>query len=294
MPERSERGHAIITAVQHVRGMRGGAQSHLMRCSNNKFYVVKFRNNPQGVRILANEFIFSHLAKALGLSVPSPAIVEVSEWLIHQSPELHIRIPPKYVMPCDFGLQYGSEYATDLLKGRVVDWLPSEMLMRTRNRTQFAGMLVLDKWACNVDSRQTVFWRRCTQRRYTACFIDHGFCFGVGDWDFRDTPMLGAYLHNEVYRDVTGWDSFDPWLSALERLDETLIWNAVSSTPPTWYLSDWSSLERLAETLILRRGKVRELIVQFRDLPRHPFPRWGQYTEHSGRQLRTVASTGAQ
>lgn len=73
MPERSELGHAIVTAVQHIRPMRGGAQSHLMRCSNNKFYVVKFRNNPQGVRILANEFVFSHLAKLLGLSVPSPA-----------------------------------------------------------------------------------------------------------------------------------------------------------------------------------------------------------------------------
>jgi hypothetical protein len=294
VPEKSEPGHVIVTAVQHVRSMRGGAQSHLMRCSNNKFYVVKFRNNPQGVRILANEFVFSNLAKMLGLSVPCPAIVEVSELLVQHSPSLNIRIPPNSTMPCDSGLQYGSEYAIDPLKGSVTDWLSSEMLMRTRNRSEFAGMFVLDKWACNLDSRQTVFWRRSIERKYSACFIDHGYCFGAEDWNFRDEPLRGAYSKNEVYGDITGWDSFDPWLSELERLDETFIWNAVSSTPPIWYLSDWSSIERLAETLILRRGKVRQLIEQFRDLPRHPFPRWGQDTEPNGRQLRTAASMGAE
>lgn len=292
MPERSELGHVVVTAVQHIRSMRGGSQSQLMRCSNNKFYVVKFRNNPQGVRILANEFIFSHLAKLLGLSVPSPAIVEVSEWLVQHSPKLNILIPPNSIMPCDSGLQYGSEYAINPFKGRIVDWLPSEMLMRTRNLSEFSGMFVLDKWACNLDGRQAVFWRLSVERKYSACFIDHGWCFGAGDWDFRNHPLRGVYMKDQVYGDITGWQSFEPWLSELERFDEAFIWNAVSSTPPIWYSSDWSSLERLAETLILRRHKVRQLIEQFRDLPRHPFPRWGQ--KDTARQIGGASSIGAE
>ena len=32
-----------IQAVQHIRRMRGGAQSHLMRCADGNFYVVKFQ-----------------------------------------------------------------------------------------------------------------------------------------------------------------------------------------------------------------------------------------------------------
>ncbi len=36
-------------AVQHIRRMRGGAQSHLMRCADSNYYVVKFQNNPQPV-----------------------------------------------------------------------------------------------------------------------------------------------------------------------------------------------------------------------------------------------------
>ena len=51
-----------LTAVEHMRRMRGGAQSHLMRCNDERYYVVKFRNNPQGPRILANEMLASHLA----------------------------------------------------------------------------------------------------------------------------------------------------------------------------------------------------------------------------------------
>ena len=46
-----------VVAVQHVRRMRGGAQSHLMRCADGNFYVVKFQDNPQHTRVLANEML---------------------------------------------------------------------------------------------------------------------------------------------------------------------------------------------------------------------------------------------
>ena len=60
-----------VTAVQHVRRMRGGAQGHLMRCSDGKFYVVKFRNNPQHLRVLANELLATRLAEGAELPVPT-------------------------------------------------------------------------------------------------------------------------------------------------------------------------------------------------------------------------------
>src|SRR5947209_6336789 len=37
--------------------MRGGAQGHLMRCDNGKFYVVMFMNNPQHLRVLVIEML---------------------------------------------------------------------------------------------------------------------------------------------------------------------------------------------------------------------------------------------
>jgi len=38
-----------------------------MRCDDGHYYVVKFQNNPQGARILANEMLAGRLALALGL-----------------------------------------------------------------------------------------------------------------------------------------------------------------------------------------------------------------------------------
>ncbi len=33
-----------VCAVQHIRRMRGGSQSHLLRASDENYYVTKFQN----------------------------------------------------------------------------------------------------------------------------------------------------------------------------------------------------------------------------------------------------------
>src|SRR6201996_7627843 len=79
-----------VMAIQQIRRMRGGAQSHLMLASDGNLYVVKFRNNPQHVRVLANELLATRLAAAIGLSVPHSEVIEVTEWLIRNTPDLHM------------------------------------------------------------------------------------------------------------------------------------------------------------------------------------------------------------
>ena len=76
-----------IQAVQHIRRMRGGAQSHLMRCSEGNFYVVKVSEQPTHTRVLANDWLGTCLAALVSLSVSTPAI-EVHPWLIKQTPDL--------------------------------------------------------------------------------------------------------------------------------------------------------------------------------------------------------------
>ena len=62
--------------------MRGGSQSHLLRASDGGFYVTKFSNNPQHIRVLANEMMASLLGRWLGLPMPEVAVIDVSDWLI--------------------------------------------------------------------------------------------------------------------------------------------------------------------------------------------------------------------
>jgi hypothetical protein len=262
-----------VTAVQQIRRMRGGAQSHLMLASDGHLYVVKFQNNPQHPRVLANELLATRLAEAVGLSVPATEVVEVSEWLIENTPELHMDLGRERER-CRGGLQFGSRYVGGLMPGQVMDYLPEEQLGEVRNLAEFAGMLAIDKWTCNSNGRQAVFHRKPREKRYTATFVDQGHCFHAGDWKFVDTPLRGVYARNRVYADVTGWKSFAPWLDRVEKLEPEAVWRVAEGVPPQWYGGDLREMERLVAALLDRRGRIREWIVQFRESSRVPFPKW--------------------
>jgi hypothetical protein len=260
-------------AIQHIRRMRGGAQAHLMRCSDGHFYVVKFRNNPQHLRVLANEMLASRLAHLIGLPVPEGEVVEVDEWLIEHTPELSIQLAHSTIR-CQAGLQFGSRYVVNPLEGQVFDYLPVEVLGLVRNIATFAGVLALDKWTGNADGRQAAFWKRKREKMYTASFIDQGYCFNAGKWTFADYPLRGVYARNEVYEGVLGWNSFEPWLSNVETIPDAIVWGVAEIIPPEWYGNDWHELEILVVALLSRRSIVRRLIEDFRQSPRRPFPQW--------------------
>jgi hypothetical protein len=57
----------MLRAMEQIRRMRGGPQSHLMRCSDGNYYVVKFQNHPQRRRILVNALLGTRLAGRMGL-----------------------------------------------------------------------------------------------------------------------------------------------------------------------------------------------------------------------------------
>ncbi len=263
-----------VLAVQQIRRMRGGAQGQLMLGADGQVYVVKFQNNPQHTRVLANELVASRLAAAAGLTVPRAELVEVSSWLIENTPELEIDLG-KSRERCRPGLHFGSHFAGGLMPGQVVDYLAEEQLAEVKNLEEFAGVLALDKWTANANGRQAVFTRRQRERRYKAVFIDFGYCFHAGNWTFEDAPLRGVYYRNDVYRNVTGWESFEPWLKRFETMPAETVWSAANEVPPEWYGGDLADMEALVEKLLARRSRIRELIEAFRDSDRKPFPNWG-------------------
>ena len=148
------------------------------------------------------------------------------------------------------------------------------MLAKVRNVSDFARVVVLDKWTANCDGRQAVFSKRAKQRRYTATFIDQGYCFNAGEWTFPDSPLRGVYARNCVYQHETGWESFEPALTRAEQADPVDLWRCAESIPPDWYGHDHDALQGLVETLYQRRLKIRDLITAFRESSRQPFPNW--------------------
>jgi hypothetical protein len=264
-----------VLAVQQIRRMRGGAQGHLMLGADGNAYVVKFQNNPQHLRVLVNELMATKLAAAIGLTAPACDVVEVTEWLVENTADLDVDFGSRRER-CRAGHCFGSRLVGGLMPGHLADYLPEEQLSEVRNLEEFAGVLALDKWTCNTNGRQAVFSRKQREKKYTATFIDYGYCFNAGEWVFRDSPLRGVYARNTVYIGVTGWENFEPWLSRIEELKPETIWAIAETVPPEWYDGDVSGFEGLVEQLLKRRSRVRELIEGFRESSREPFPHWGR------------------
>jgi hypothetical protein len=257
----------VITAVAHISQVRGGSQARVMLADDGNRYVVKFQGNPQCTRVLANDYLACRMARMIGLSVPEPVLIQVDEKTI-QEQQITFTLAGR-VVPVRPGLQFGSEVVT----GEVWDWPSGSMLGRVRNLMEFAGLLAFDKWTGNADGRQVVFHKEMRERKYTASFIDFGYCFNAGEWGFADAPLRGVYGLNDVYERIEAWDDFAPWLQRIETFPEKQLRSIADEIPGEWY-GERYELQRLLDCLLARRSIVRHLIEDFRTSSRNPFPNW--------------------
>jgi hypothetical protein len=285
-------------AVEYIRRMRGGSQSELLRCADGAYYVVKFQNNLQGIRVLANDLLGTLLAKQLGLPTSEPAIVVVSEALIRNSDGMYIELKSSHAR-CRSGTCFGSRYPShkDLSGSSILDvtwdFVPSAEMHALENLADFAGMLVFDKWTGNTDSRQAIYNREENHPHYRATMIDQGNCFNGGKWSFPDAPMGGRYYGYSPYAGYRGFDAFEPWLGRLEHdVNESVLLKAGQEIPQEWYEQNASAFSRLLERLDHRRKGVRDLLWKLVKASPQSFPNWSQCPV--GQKMRVAQMTMAE
>jgi hypothetical protein len=262
--------------VEFVRRMRGASQPCLLRCDDGACYVVKFKNNPQHARVLANEMLASRLAELVGLPVATPAFVEVSRHLIAGSPLLTLEAGDHRETFAP-GVQFGSRFPGIPNRTLVADFLPDRLLRRVQNLDAiFLGAFVFDKWTCNCDGRQMIFHRPADREElpYSVAMIDQGFCFNDGDWTFRDSPMRAIYPRRLVYEKVRGLESFEPLLSRIENLELDELESCTKGIPTEWCEPEPGQLVRLVEILYDRRRTLRQAIIDAKRSVLDPFPNW--------------------
>lgn len=268
-----------VGATEMIRRLRGGSQPMLMRCRDSEYYIVKFKNNPQGLRVLFNDFLGSQLAMALGLPVATAAIVDVTERLIELTPEMRIEHERGWVR-CKAGACFGSRYS-NFAKTKTSfpslyhDFIAQGQYKNLQNCHDFLGMLVFDKWTGNTDNRQVVFFRSDPQLPFSVSMIDQGMCFNGDSWSFPDHPRKSLYAMKDVYEIVTGLGSFEPWLNKLENeITGDLIAKIASQIPAEWYSNDKVALKILVETLDNRRRLTRSLLLKAWKSNIGVFPNW--------------------
>lgn len=147
-----------VVARQAVRRMGGRANAHLMLGEDDRYYIVKFRNNPQHSRILVNELVSYVPLEQLHLPVPPWDIVDVRRELIEATAELTMNVGWR-VRQCEARLHFGSSFPDDPTRRAVYDYLPLSLLRLVFNVGSFSGMLAFDNWASNANGRQAIFFR---------------------------------------------------------------------------------------------------------------------------------------
>jgi len=264
--------------------MRGGAQSHLLETHGGEFYVVKFQNNPQHRRILVNEWVSSVLLDYLQISVPSTALIHITEEFLRENPEVSLSLGTRSIA-VQPGWHFGSRFPGDPARIAVYDFLPDALLSQVNNLFEFAAILVFDKWAGNADGRQCVFFRARVQDwsatgtgpskvGFLAWMIDHGYIFNGPGWDYINSPVQGLYPRKTVYAQIRSLDDFQPWLDRVVHFPEEVIDRAYKQIPPEWIDGEEEEFERVLEKLMDRRKRVPDLIAETRHLKTNPFPNW--------------------
>jgi hypothetical protein len=233
--------------VEHVRALRGGSQPRLMRASDGHLYVVKFQDNPQGSRVLANELLASRLAQQLGLPVPQAEILELSPNLA-EAMQFETPTGSRSISP---GLQVGLRLVISPLDGRIYDLLPQVYAAQIRNKEHFAGIKLFDLWTCNRDARQAVYWKRSQQKKFTVTFIDNGHCFGGPEWKFPASITADT---------LPSAEDGSYWLAKLDSLLPNFMSQLADEIPPEWYGNDFGGLCGMLVQLVVRQAELRRLL----------------------------------
>ncbi|HTW63001.1 MAG TPA: HipA family kinase [Bryobacteraceae bacterium] len=274
-----------VEATRLIRKMRGGAQAHLLECSDGCFYVVKFRNNPQHRRILINEWVASVFLNYLQISAPPAAIVNLSPEFLAANPEIYLQLGSRR-LAVEPGWHFGSRYPGDPAKVLVYDFLPDLLLDKVVNVNEFAGVLAFDKWMGNADSRQSIFFRarlrqwspssakEAPRAGFVAHMMDHGYVFNGPHWTFPDSPLQGLYFRPSVYRNIRSLTDFEPWIERILHFPEEVVDEALKQIPQDWLADDAVELESMLAKLMSRRKRVPDLIRESRRGRVNPFPDW--------------------
>lgn len=273
-----------VNARRLIRKMRGGAQAHLIEADDGYFYVVKFKNNPQHLRVLSNELIAGVFLRYLQITTPETALVRLTPEFLNANPDLHIQLGSRRI-PVDAGWHFGSRYPGDPDRLVVYDFIPDLLLEKVVNLREFLGVLVFDKWTGNADARQAIFFRSRVREwhpageppvrlGFLAQMIDHGYIFNGPHWDFPDSPLSGLYFRPLVYQNVRSWDDFQPWLDRVVHFPDEVVDEALRSIPPEWLEGSEDACQALLERLLRRRQRVPDLIADIRRSSGNPFLNW--------------------
>ena len=256
-------GVKTVRAVRDNGMTKGATGPHIMECDDGKTYIVKFAGIDKSA---INEFVGQTLARAVGLPVPDSAFVEVGEDVVSSAKDLTGR--KVYA-----GIHHGSEMVPRAMElGQFLRQHPGGLV---GNIASLPQTICHDNWVLVRDRERDdnhLFAPADGVFRYVMVDFSHGF---TGQGWTADTIEQGTYdrvpvpVHTVLAGLVRGVESFEPVLSRIESLPDSVIDEALSAVPSAWALNP-EETGCLAGFLQLRRSMLRGILLSGKGA----FPNW--------------------
>lgn len=252
----------MINAVSHVRPMGQGSLSQLLRAEDGNHYVVKFLGNPQGNKILANEYVVGKLSELLDAPCPTVTAIVADNFIVSAvNASQHTNFQP--------GVHIGIRY----LASDEVEIVPSTMeLMRlATNVSEWPMVILLDSIFQNVDRKipHVLIARNRQSQELVFWAIDHGHCLGVTNpWSTLNTQQVAVRSMADYSPLVNGEYPFSRALNRLLDLDAEDVGTVIQSCP-SWNVNETEKEALVSYVMEAVNGISDKLIAA-----RHLFPGW--------------------
>ena len=211
-----------VTALRYVQPLREGGSLPAVVATDDGMYVVKFRGAGQGAKALVAELIVGGLAAAVGLPVPTLAIVELPSQFGRSEPDPEIQDLLRASHGTNVGLRYldgafnfaltaAGEHISPSLASRIV-WL--DALLTNPDRTHRNPNILI--------------WER------SPWLIDHGAAlYAHHDWASVDAertrtrfPLIKDHVLLSLASELEDADA-----DLVTRLDEAALEAVLAAVP---------------------------------------------------------------
>ncbi len=253
-------GNFILNRIYPVRYLgnfkEGFSKPQLFEMNDGNTYLVKFKDNPQGTRVLGNDWVVGKLAQLLGLPVAPFEVAYFSKSDFKKFPVLY-----------SYGFTPGHQFASLLLKDCTGLWEPriNEEIV---NLDAMPGIIVFDYWVNNND-RDTgnVLLERLSDNKCYLHLIDHGLCFPgyASSKDMlKQVPMnlLNQSVHTWGVTQIDDPKSLMQFTEKVLALPSKQILSVINTIPEDWDVSS-SEKKALYQYLLSAKKALPILILKF-------------------------------
>jgi hypothetical protein len=240
----------------------GCTKPYNLLCAEGEQYVVKFKENPEGARVLANEYVCAKIAEVLELPLSSPSFINIDDIFID-----------------DFGVEVNAHVGNDISTGihfgtkKVKKTFPitnSRMLQSAQNVDIIPEIILFDHIIGNSDRDWNGGNLIFDASSMNIVVIDHTHAFELGAlWNAQelnrrignpiDTYDTSGFVYKKLIPFVKGHNPFFTIVSKLPRLTQARLGDIISNIPDEWEICQ-DDKDSLQEYLCDRLNRVNELL----------------------------------